>query len=142
MKSPVVLAAILWTLAAPTLAQADPRQWLEGVEDPKVLAWVAGENARSTAALRSDPRYRRLHAQALEVASTDERIPTYDLQGPHLFSFWRNAEHVRGVWRRTTLRKYQAGLRQWDTVIDVDKLARAEKANWVWKAADCVARVI
>ena len=49
MKSPVVLAAILWTLAAPALAQADPRQWLEGVEDPKVLAWVAGENARSTA---------------------------------------------------------------------------------------------
>ena len=31
----------------------------------------------------------------------------------------------------------QAGSPQWETVLDLDALASAEKANWVWKGAQC-----
>ena len=35
----------------------DPFLWLEEVEGEAALGWVAAQNARSLAALESDPRY-------------------------------------------------------------------------------------
>ncbi|HYG26399.1 MAG TPA: prolyl oligopeptidase family serine peptidase, partial [Caulobacteraceae bacterium] len=135
MRSSALLAAAVLA-ATPAFAQADKHQWLERVEDPAALAWVARENARAVGALRDD-RYRRLHDEAFEIASTDRRIPTYEFEGPHLFSWRQNAEHKRGVWRRSTLKTYQRGAPRWDVVVDLDALAKAERANWVWKGADC-----
>jgi hypothetical protein len=34
-------------------------------------------------------------------------------------------------------RGYRTASPQWTTVLDLDSLARAEKANWVWEGADC-----
>ena len=139
MKLAGLLAAMVWALAAPALTQADPHQWLEGAQDPKALEWVARENARSTAALRDDPRYRRLHDEALELLTADDRTPAVEFIGRSVFNFWRNEEHVRGVWRRTPLKDYARRPRQWEVVLDIDRLAKAEKANWVWKGSSCVA---
>ena len=44
---------------------------------------------------------------------------------------------MRGIWRRTTLASYRTASPQWTTVLDLDSLASAEKANWVWEGADC-----
>ena len=45
---------------------------------------------------------------------------------------------MRGIWRRTTARRLLARPRpHWTTVLDLDALAKAENANWVWKGADC-----
>jgi prolyl oligopeptidase len=138
MKSLAILAAAVTALSAPAHAQTDPHQWLEAVEAPASLAWVAKENARATTALQGDPRYQRLHDEAFAILSADDRIPALDLIGPALFTFWQNREHVRGVWLRSTPARYRNGAPQWETVLDIDALARTEKANWVFKAADCV----
>ncbi|MFN2473276.1 MAG: prolyl oligopeptidase family protein, partial [Sphingomicrobium sp.] len=53
------------------------------------------------------------------------------------YNFWQDSAHVRGVWRRTTLASYRSAAPAWTTVLDLDSLARAEKANWVWKGAIC-----
>jgi prolyl oligopeptidase len=45
---------------------------------------------------------------------------------------------VRGIWRRTTLAKFQTPDPQWDTVLDIDKLAADEKENWVWHGVSCL----
>jgi prolyl oligopeptidase len=37
---------------------------------------------------------------------------------------------VRGIWRRTTLEQYRTAAPQWETVIDLDLLAREENENW------------
>ena len=42
---------------------------------------------------------------------------------------------MRGIWRRTSLDSYRTGKPDWKTVLDLDALAKAEKANWVWKGA-------
>jgi prolyl oligopeptidase len=135
MKFALLLAAAL--TATPALAQTDPNQWLEGVETPASLAWVAEQNAKAAPVLQGDPRYQKLHDEALKILSDDSRIPVVEFEGPALFSYWQNDEYVRGVWRRTSVSDFRTGHPQWTEVIDLDKLAKAENANWVWKGADC-----
>ena len=42
---------------------------------------------------------------------------------------------MRGLWRRTTLSEYRKESPAWETVLDLDALAAAEKENWVWKGS-------
>ena len=44
---------------------------------------------------------------------------------------------MRGIWRRTTLDDFSQAEPAWETVLDLDALSAAEKANWVWEGADC-----
>jgi prolyl oligopeptidase len=115
----------------------DPYIWLEEVSSPKALDWVEAQNAKSTAALQADPRYKRYYDQALAIAEAKDRIPAGAFIGGQIYNFWQDSDHVRGIWRRATLDSYATGEPQWETVLDVDALAAAEKANWVWKGAQC-----
>ena len=45
----------------------------------------------------------------------------------------------KGIWRRTTLDSYRSANTQWETLLDIDALARAEGRDWVFKGADCLA---
>jgi prolyl oligopeptidase len=46
---------------------------------------------------------------------------------------------VRGIYRRARLAEFaRDGAPQWETVLDVDVLATAENANWVFKGVDCL----
>jgi prolyl oligopeptidase len=115
----------------------DPYIWLEDVSSPKAMAWVDAHNARSTAVLEADPRYKPFYDQALAIAEAKDRIPVGSFHGGQVYNFWQDADHVRGIWRRATLDSYASGNPAWETVLDLDALAAAEKANWVWKGAEC-----
>ena len=52
--------------------------------------------------------------------------------------FMAAATHVRGIWRRTTLDEYRRADPKWETVLDVDRLAKDENENWVFAGADCL----
>ena len=138
---PFRLAALaclaLLASAAAAVAQTDPFQWLEQVEEPKALDWVKAENARSEPVLTGDARYKTLHDDALSVLSARDRIPTPEFIGKAVYNFWQDGEHVRGIWRRTTLESYRSADPQWETVLDLDALSAAEHANWVWKGSNC-----
>jgi prolyl oligopeptidase len=115
----------------------DPYIWLEDVSSPKALEWVEAHNAKSTAVLEADPRYKRFYEQALAIAEAKDRIPAGAFIGGQIYNFWQDSDHVRGIWRRTTLESYATGKPEWETVLDLDALAASEKANWVWKGAQC-----
>jgi prolyl oligopeptidase len=115
----------------------DPYLWLEEIESERALDWVRAQNARSLPVLENDPRYEALLNAALEVAQSRERLPLGQVRGGFLYNFWQDEEHVRGVWRRAPLDSYAANAPQWQTLLDVDALAAAENANWVWHGADC-----
>jgi len=87
--------------------------------------------------LKGDPRYAVFHDEALKIISARDRIPAPELIGDAVYNFWQDADHVRGVWRRTTAESYATPDPQWETVLDLDKLAADEKANWVWHGANC-----
>ena len=115
----------------------DPYLWLEDVSSPKALQWVEAHNAKSTAVLEADPRYQRFYTQALDIAQAEDRIPVGEFIGGQIYNFWQDKDHVRGIWRRASIESYSSGKPQWNTVLDLDALAASEKANWVWKGAQC-----
>eukprot|EP01035_Chromulina_nebulosa_P033502 gene33503-44859_t len=137
MKLPA-LAALLLLGAAPAIASVEsPFEWLEQVSSERSMAWVEAENAKVLPALTGDARFAPLQADALAILSARDRIPTPSFVGEMVFNFWQDAEHVRGIWRRTTLESFHSDNPQWETVLDLDALATTEKANWIWKGADC-----
>ena len=115
----------------------DPYIWLEDVYSPKALQWVEAHNAKSTAVLEGDARYKGFYDKALAIAQAKDRIPVGSFIGGQVYNFWQDEDHVRGIWRRSTPESYASGNPSWETVLDLDALASAEKANWVWKGAQC-----
>ncbi|MBO1752872.1 S9 family peptidase [Actinotalea sp. BY-33] len=115
-------------------APADPYLWLEEVEGPEALRWVEERNAEAMAALEG-PELERIRGEVLEVLDSQEKIPVVVEADGHLYNFWRDAEHVRGLWRRTTLDEYRTPTPTWEVLLDLDALAEAEGESWVWHGA-------
>ncbi len=115
----------------------DPYLWLEDILGDKALDWVRARN-EPTVAEFSDEDFERMRAEALEVLDTDARIPYVRRRGDYLYNFWRDAANPRGLWRRTTLDSYRSDDPDWDVLIDVDELARADDENWVWAGANVI----
>ena len=148
----VIAAAALCGAAAPAphkpapqppkpqaAAMTDPNAYLEEIEGEKALDFARAENARSLPVLQNDPRYQGLYDQALAIATAKDRIPAIGFAGDGAVrNFWQDAEHVRGIWRATDLDSYRSAQPQWRTLLDLDALAKAENANWVWKGATCL----
>jgi prolyl oligopeptidase len=142
------LVAVISALAGPvaraqaqsssaTAAGEDPFLWLEQVSSPRAMAWVHAENAKTVTVLEKDPHYASLYADAVKLAEARDRIPYPSVIGGEVYNFWQDAEHTHGIWRRTSLASYRTASPSWTTVLDLDALSKAEKANWFWKGADC-----
>jgi prolyl oligopeptidase len=143
MRLTILLACAL--LGAPLAPHAETRMtddaqhlWLEEVEGERALAWVREQNARSLAVLQGDARFARFEAEARRVLESEERIADPVLLGDRVYNFWQDATQVRGVLRRTDWESYAAGAPKWETVLDVDALAKAEGRNWVTGMPDCL----
>lgn len=133
---------LLPLLLAPGLANAadaeDSHQWLEAVDAEEALDWVRARNAETTGALAQDPAFDALKNKLLSIYDSDERIAYPSQMGDHWYNFWQDGEHPRGVWRRTTEDSYRTGEPDWETVLDVDALGKAEGENWVYKGSSCL----
>ncbi|HEY8454534.1 MAG TPA: prolyl oligopeptidase family serine peptidase [Actinopolymorphaceae bacterium] len=116
-------------------AEHDPYLWLEEVTGESALQWVRQRNAETEARLAVGERFEHIRAQAREVLDSDEKIPYVRRRGDYLYNFWQDAEHPRGLWRRTTLESYRTADPDWEILLDVDALGAAESENWVWKGA-------
>jgi prolyl oligopeptidase len=113
--------------------EEDPYLWLEEVEGQEALAWVEEVNEQTLAVLKGHEVYQELFDKNLAVLNSSERIPAPSLQGDYIYNFWQDAEHVRGIWRRTPKADYLAGNPRWETVLDIDKLSAEDGENWVFK---------
>ncbi|WP_231982397.1 prolyl oligopeptidase family protein [Mycobacterium sp. E787] len=115
----------------------DPYLWLEDVTGEDALKWVRARNEPTLAKFR-DAEFERMRTEALEVLDTDARIPYVVRRGEFLYNFWRDAANPRGLWRRTTLDRYRTDSPEWDVLIDVDELGRADDEKWVWAGAGVI----
>ncbi|HEY8615273.1 prolyl oligopeptidase family serine peptidase [Phenylobacterium sp.] len=138
MKS---LAATLVALAVsvPALAQdADPYIWLEEVDAPRAMQWVEAENARTADRLERDPRYKTFLDEARAIFTATDRIPVPHFRAGGVDNLWQDAAHPNGVWRHATLASYRSATPAWETILDVDALAKAEGKRWFYKGAACL----
>jgi prolyl oligopeptidase len=134
----VLRSTVVLLLLSATALATDPYLWLEDVGGARATAWVKAENAKTLAVLERDPRYPALYADALKIAQSKDRIPVPEFLGGKVYNFWQDADHVRGIWRETTAADYGNAAPAWSTVLDLDALAKAENANWVWQSTDCL----
>jgi len=116
---------------------ADPYLWLEDIHGARPMEWVKAQNARATRILQADPAYQQDFDALLKVMDATDRIPYGDLDHQYVFNFWQDAQHPKGIWRRTSVADYGRPDPAWETLLDLDKLAADEHENWVWKGAEC-----
>ncbi len=107
---------------------ADDHLALEEVDGAEARAFVAASNEKALAALTGDRRYEPFRQQAEAILTATDRIPGVSFLG-----------NPKGVWRRTTLASYRTAQPQWETLLDIDALAKAEGKDWVFKGANCLA---
>lgn len=122
------------TSAAPT--DHDPHLWLEEVLGDDALAWVRERNDTTCESLTKTADFGRLEADLRTILDDDQRIPAVVQRGDYLYNFWRDKEHPRGLWRRTTRAEYRRDTPQWEVLLDVDALGSEEDENWVWAGAE------
>lgn len=118
--------------------EQDPFIWLEEARSPEALDWVAKENARTLAAFESDPRYAKLKADALAIFDSEDRIPFVSFRPDGLYNFWQDKANPKGLLRRTTLESYRTEKPEWEIVLDVDALAKADGKEWVYQGSTCL----
>ncbi len=117
---------------------ADPFAWLEDVRGEKALDWAKGQNARTALRLEGDKRFEPYRQQALAIFTAKDRIPYPQFRASGLENVWQDKTHPHGVWRRTTLNSYRTNDPQWDDLLDLDALSKAEGKSWFWKGARCL----
>ena len=127
---------------AHTSGSDDPHLWLEQIEGEEALSWCREQNARTTSAI-GDPAQSPAYKKILDITDSKEKIPHVTRIGnadgddePTLFNFWQDAEHIRGVWRRTSYASYKTPQPEWEEVLDIDRLnaaeGRADGEDFVW----------
>ncbi|MDO5863380.1 MULTISPECIES: prolyl oligopeptidase family protein [Paenarthrobacter] len=108
--------------------------WLEDIHGEEQLAWVREQNAR-TEELLEDAGYAAVEAGILEVLDSTDRIAMVNKRGDFYYNFWKDREHPKGLWRRTTWESYLSDAPDWDELLDVDALAASEGIEWVFHGA-------
>ena len=116
-------------------AQDDPHLWLENVTGKEQLDWVRERNKKTQTHFEASEAFTTLRDDLQMILDSDERIPLISKSGDHYYNFWRDKEHVRGIWRRTSLEEYRKDDPEWELVLDLDELAKREDENWVWSGS-------
>ena len=138
---PVVLGLLLAVPASgqQTAAQdEDPYIWLEEVEGEEALAWATERSEETLAELSERPEYSEIYDDVLAILNSDDRIEFPSIRGDMLYNFWQDADHPRGIYRRTTWEDYLGGEPAWETVLDVDALAEQEGVPWSYSGMTCL----
>jgi prolyl oligopeptidase len=112
--------------------------YLEEVLGDKALAEVKVWNDRSFARLTGDPRFAKMEADALKILNSKDKIPYVTFRNGEVFNFWQDELHVRGLWRKASLESYLSNDTRWETILDIDALAKQENKNWVFQGASCL----
>ncbi|MBC3927152.1 prolyl oligopeptidase family protein [Undibacterium sp. CY21W] len=140
MKPQLSLLTTLCMLGVTSIAAAqttDSQQWLEDVTGEKALNWVKAQNQVTRNKLDNDAGFKQLRSDLQVILNSKDRIPGIRKMGDAVYNFWTDAEHPRGVWRKTSLEEYRKAQPKWETVLDIGALAAAENENWVFKNSNC-----
>jgi prolyl oligopeptidase len=130
--------AVAGTASAQSVPDSDPYAWLEDVSAAKSLDWVRAHNAKAEASIAGSAQFKTQEAQILAILDSDAKIPGVEKIGDYYYNFWKDKQHQRGLWRRTTLAEYRKAEPAWETVLDLDALNAAEGKQWVWHGANCL----
>ncbi|WP_250434346.1 prolyl oligopeptidase family serine peptidase [Hanstruepera flava] len=134
MKS-LLLSGLLLCMSMSLYAQDDPYLWLEEVDGEKALDFVSTQNQKTIDKLTSTSYYQDIYDKALAIYNSTDRIAYPTTYGDYVYNFWKDKDHVRGIWRRTLRSDYLSGNPNWETLLDIDALSKQDDVKWVYKGA-------
>ncbi|WP_394204379.1 prolyl oligopeptidase family protein [Shewanella waksmanii] len=138
MRNKILSLCLFAAIGSTTVgAEEDKYLWLEDVEGAKSMEWVKQQNASSAEEIKAYEGFDNLVTNSLTILNNKERIPYAERIGDYVYNFWKDENHVRGIYRRTTMAEYKKDQPKWETVLDVDKLGAVEGVNWVYKGINC-----
>ena len=100
--------------------------WLDDIAGERALSWARERSAETESLFDGDASRDGLERDIRAALDTDARIPYPVRRGEHLYNFWRDGEHPRGLWRRTSPESFLSGETEWEVLLDVDALAASE----------------
>jgi prolyl oligopeptidase len=116
----------------------DPYAWLEKVDDKASLDWVKARNAKAEAEIATTAEFKSLEAEILAILDSDAKIPGVEKIGDYYYNFWKDKQHERGLWRRTTLAEYRKPKPRGRPCSTSTRSTRPRTKKWVWHGADCL----
>lgn len=126
---------ILLGISQSIQAQEDKYQWLEEVDGAKSLEFVTAQNKTTFEILGKEKNYQSIYDKSLEIFNSTDKIASPDINGKYVYNFWKDKDHVRGIWRRCLLTDYTNGKLDWETIIDIDEMSKKDNIKWVFKGA-------
>ncbi|MBR0837891.1 S9 family peptidase [Bradyrhizobium manausense] len=115
------------TVSAP---DDDPWLWLEEVEGARALDFVERQNILTLDKF-GGPAFERDRDLLAAIYDRPDNIPYASRSGGLLYNTWKDADHPRGLWRRTTLDEFRKAEPSWETILDIDELAAREGEDWL-----------
>lgn len=112
--------------------------YLIEVEGPKAIQFAKDQNKLTDERLKSDPRYNKVYEEILSIVSAKDRLPGIYLMNSRVINFWQDNVHIKGILRHTSIESFNTGKPKWETLLDIDDLAKKEQKNWVYKGILCL----
>jgi len=104
-------------------SQEDPYLWLENVDSEKSLEFVNKQNKLTHDKLSGIDEYKDIYDSSLEIYNSTDRIAYPSTYGEFVYNFWKDKDHVRGIWRRSEKANYLEGNPTWETLLDLDEMS-------------------
>ncbi|MCF6223639.1 MAG: prolyl oligopeptidase family serine peptidase [Flavobacteriaceae bacterium] len=113
----------------------DPYLWLEEVDGQKALEFAKTQSKATLEELSKEKDYQQIYDKSLEIYNSSERIAYPTIHRDFVYNFWKDKDHVRGIWRRSLLSNYTNGNPVWETLLDIDALSKKDSIKWVYKGS-------
>ena len=114
------------------MKQITEEQLLER-KNPAVIDWAKEHNAITIQEFGNTDFFKETKKNTLDILQAQDKIPFVRFRGNYVYNFWQDANHNRGLIRRTTLEEYVKHEPTWEDVLDIDALAKDENKPWVYK---------
>ncbi|MGY3505769.1 MULTISPECIES: prolyl oligopeptidase family serine peptidase [unclassified Bradyrhizobium] len=108
----------------------DPWLWLEEIEGARALDFVERQNLMTLDTF-GGAAFARDRDILAAIFDRPDNIPDVRRRGGRLYNLWKDADHPRGLWRRTTLDDFRKARPSWEILLDVDQLAATEGEDWL-----------
>jgi prolyl oligopeptidase len=128
-----ILSMSFLILTLPCLAQNDPYLWLEDVDGEKALEFVEEQNKITLEKLQKVEEYEKIYDRCLDIYNSSDKIVYPTIYGEYVYNFWKDAEHIRGIWRRSPKNMFLEGAPEWEILLDLDEMSEKDNVKWVYK---------
>lgn len=140
MRFTSIIISLLLIFPVLSIAKnADPYLWLEDIESDQSMGWVHQQNQITlNAHAKNNKEFQKNYNDILKIYESNAKITYPRILGEHVYNFWQDGQHVKGIWRRQSANDFERNKKKWEVVLDVDALAKQENTNWVFKGVTCL----